>query len=161
MNQAKIIGIVAIAKNFAIGKNGKIPWHYSSDLKFFKETTTGNAVVMGYNTWLSIGSSPLKNRLNIVLSRSKAIETKEDLLLMRNKQDVLTLAKYLKCDLFIIGGAKTYSEFLENIQEWIVTEIPLDIKDADSFMPENFLSGFRLSKEISLKELSVKFYSRS
>ena len=46
-----IIGIVAIAKNFAIGKDGKLPWHHSADLKFFKETTTGNAIVMGANTW--------------------------------------------------------------------------------------------------------------
>jgi len=64
-----IIGIVAIAKNYAIGKDGKLPWHYSSDLKFFKETTAGNAVVMGSNTWRSIGK-PLPNRLNVILSRS-------------------------------------------------------------------------------------------
>ena len=39
-----IIGIVAVSKNYAIGKDGKLPWHYSADLKFFKETTVGNAV---------------------------------------------------------------------------------------------------------------------
>ena len=50
-----IIGIVAIADNLAIGKEGKLPWHYSADLKHFKQTTTGNAVVMGSNTWRSIG----------------------------------------------------------------------------------------------------------
>ncbi|HCA57471.1 MAG TPA: dihydrofolate reductase, partial [Blastocatellia bacterium] len=68
-----LIGIVAIAENFAIGKGGKLPWHYPADLKFFKETTTGNAVVMGRTTWDSIGR-PLPNRLNIVLSRSGSIE---------------------------------------------------------------------------------------
>ncbi len=79
---------------------------------------------------------------------------------MRTKQEVLFLAKYLKCDLFIIGGAKTYLEFLENIQQWFVTEIPLDIEDADSFMPSDFLSGFELSRQISLGDLIVKEYSR-
>jgi len=159
MDEAKVIGIVAIAKNFAIGKDGKIPWYYSSDLRFFKQITTGNAVVMGYNTWLSIGK-PLKNRLNIVLSRSRNLESRAGLLLMRTKQEVLFLRKYLKCNLFIIGGAKTYSEFLEDIQEWFVTEIPLEVENADSFMPSNFLSSFEISREIPLENLRVKVYLR-
>ena len=50
-----IIGIVAISRNFAIGKGGKLPWHYPADLRFFKETTIGNTVVMGANTWRAIG----------------------------------------------------------------------------------------------------------
>ena len=61
-----IIGIAAVSKNNAIGKGGKLPWHYSADMKFFRETTTGHAVVMGQKTWLTLGK-PLKNRLNIVL----------------------------------------------------------------------------------------------
>src|ERR1700733_6821450 len=68
-----IIAIVAVDKNLAIGKDGKPAWHYSADLKFFKETTTGNAIVMGYTTYVSIGR-PLPNRINIVLSRTKNIE---------------------------------------------------------------------------------------
>jgi len=67
-----ITGIVAIAQNLAIGKNGRLPWHYSSDLKFFKQTTLDNAVVMGFNTCKSIGK-PLPRRLNIVLSRANFI----------------------------------------------------------------------------------------
>jgi dihydrofolate reductase len=78
-----IIGIVAIAKNFAIGKDGKLPWHYSADLKFFKQTTVNNAVVMGFNTWKSIGK-PLPKRLNIVLSRSQTIENQPEVLLLRS-----------------------------------------------------------------------------
>ena len=56
-----IFAIIAIAKNYAIGKDGKLPWHYPADLKFFKETTTGHAVLMGSHTWDSIGR-PLPNR---------------------------------------------------------------------------------------------------
>ena len=62
-----IIGIVAVDRNLAIGKGGKLPWHYSADMKFFKETTIGNAVVMGRRTWLTL-KEPLPDRLNIVLS---------------------------------------------------------------------------------------------
>ena len=55
-----IIGIVAVDRNGAIGKGGKLPWHYSADMKFFKETTTGNACVMGYNTWLTLEEAAAK-----------------------------------------------------------------------------------------------------
>ena len=65
-----IIGIVALDRNLAIGKNGKLPWHYSADMKFFKETTIGNVVVMGRRTWLTL-KGPLPDRQNIVLSRDR------------------------------------------------------------------------------------------
>jgi len=155
-----IIGIVAIAKNFAIGKDGKLPWHYSSDLKFFKQTTTNHAVVMGFNTWKSIGK-PLPNRLNIVLSRSQNVENKPHVLLLRSAEEVAALAKYLKCDVFVIGGAKTYENFAELIDEWIVTEIPETIEDADTFMSKNFLEFFTIKNVKSLEDnLSVKIYAR-
>lgn len=138
-----INGIVAIAKNFAIGKDGKLPWHYSADLKFFKETTTGNAVVMGANTWVSIGK-PLPNRLNIVLSRSHEIETQPNVVVAHSKAEVIAMASFLKCDLFVIGGAKTFSDFADVIEKWFVTEVPDEVADGDVFMPNDFLEGFRL-----------------
>lgn len=155
-----IVGIVATAKNLAIGKDGKLPWHYAADLKFFKETTVNNAVVMGFNTWVSIGK-PLPNRLNIVLSRSQNIENQPNVLLLRSAEEVTALAKYLKCDVFVIGGANTYENFAELIDEWIVTEIPETIADADTFMPENFLEFFAVRNVKSLEDnLSVKNYAR-
>ena len=153
-----IIGIVAIAKNFAIGKDGKLPWHYSADLKFFKETTRGNAVVMGFHTWKSIGK-PLPKRLNIVLSRSNSIENQSNVLLVRSKEEVLALARYLKGDLFIIGGAKTYENFVDVVEKWIVTEIPLTLEDADVFMLKDFLDGFELTETKDLEDnLRVKIF---
>lgn len=136
-----IVGIVAISKNYAIGKDGKLPWHYSADLKFFKEITTGNAVVMGANTWRSIGK-PLPNRLNIILSRSGKIEAPPDVMKLNSKEEVVDLAKYLNRDVFIIGGAKTYMEFADVIDQWIVTEIPINVDNADTFMPADFLAEF-------------------
>src|SRR5258708_31759833 len=73
-----IIGIVAVDTNGAIGKGGTLPWHYSADMKFFKETTTGHACVMGHKTLLSL-KKPLPNRLNIVLSRQSEIEPQNSL----------------------------------------------------------------------------------
>src|ERR687883_942846 len=137
-----IIGIVAVDRNGAIGKGGSIPWHYSSDLKFFKQQTTGNVCVMGYRTWLTL-KKPLPNRLNIVMSRSVEIEGQESVIVLRDKQAVLSLKPYLSCDLFIIGGEQVYRTFLNEIERWVVTEIPLAVKDADTFMPKDYLQGFR------------------
>jgi dihydrofolate reductase len=156
-----IIGIVGIGKNNAIGKNGKLPWHYSEDLKFFKRTTTDNAIVMGFDTWKSIGKA-LPRRLNIVLSGSSQIENKPNVLLMRSSEEVQALSKYLACDIFIIGGAKTYESFADLIEKWIVTEIPETVENADAFMPETFLDGFELSNAEEISEnLKVKTFLRS
>ena len=155
-----IIGIVAIAKNYAIGKGGKLPWHYSADLKFFKETTTGNAVVMGANTWRSIGK-PLPNRLNIVLSGSSSVTPPESVMRLSDKDEILDLAKYLDRDVYIIGGSKTYAEFADVIEKWIVTEVPITVEDADTFMPADFLDGFELEETRDLgDDLIVKILHR-
>jgi dihydrofolate reductase len=155
-----IIGIVAIAQNYAIGKDGKLPWHYSADLKFFKQTTLNHAIVMGFNTWKSIGK-PLPKRLNVVLSRSHSIENQTEVLLLRGVEEVLALSKYLNGDTFIIGGASTYENFADAIDEWIVTEIPETVEDADTFMPRNFTDGFELKNTEQLEnDLFVKTYSK-
>src|SRR6266571_4012482 len=106
-----IIGIVAVDRNGAIGKGGKLPWHYSADMKHFRETTTGHACVMGYRTWLTL-RNPLKDRLNIILSRQANVEPEDSVIVLRNLQSVLSLAGYLKCDLYVIGGEKVYRSFL-------------------------------------------------
>src|SRR6185295_13860607 len=110
-----IIGIVAVDRNGAIGKGGKLPWHYSADMKFFKETTTGNAVVMGHNTWRSLKKKPLPNRLNIVLSRQSDVARPESVVVLWDVDSVLAKAKELPCDLFVIGGEQVYRSFLTHI----------------------------------------------
>jgi dihydrofolate reductase len=115
---------------------------------------------MGWNTWESIGK-PLPKRLNIVLSRSKSLESQPNLLLLRNKLEVLALADYLKCDVFLIGGAQTYKEFSDVIDKWIVTEIPESGAGADAFMPEDFLENFELKETVELEtDLRVKIFER-
>ncbi len=155
-----IIGIVAVDRNGAIGKGGRLPWHYSADMKFFRETTTGNACVMGHKTWLTIGR-PLKQRLNIVLSRQSEIEAQDGLVVLRDSESVLALNKYLAGDLFVIGGAKIYTTFLPFIEKWIVTDVPLAVEGADAFMPHDYLEGFNMVGSRLIDEgLTVKFYER-
>ena len=153
-----IIGIAAVDRKGAIGKSGKLPWHYSADMKFFRETTTGHAVVMGRRTWLTIGK-PLKNRLNIVLSRDSNIEPQESLIVLSDVESVLSFNKSLTTDLFVIGGAQIYKAFLPHIEKWIITEVPLTVSGADAFMPDGYLEGFKVvdSKSIG-DDLLVKYY---
>jgi dihydrofolate reductase len=155
-----IIGIAAVDRQGAIGKRGKLPWHYSSDMKFFRETTTGHAVVMGRKTWLTLGK-PLKNRLNIVLSRDSSLEPRESLLVMNDLETVLSFSESLKTDLFVIGGAQIYEAFLPRIERWIITEVPLTVSGADAFMPEGYLEDFKEVESKSIGEgLVVKTYHR-
>ncbi|HKR13234.1 MAG TPA: dihydrofolate reductase [Pyrinomonadaceae bacterium] len=156
-----IIGIVAVDRKGAIGKGGKLPWHYSADMKFFRETTTGHAVVMGRKTWLTLGK-PLKNRLNIVLSRDSTIEPQESLLVLSDVDSVISFNHSLTTDLFVIGGAQIYNAFLPQIDKWIVTEVPLTVAGADTFMPQDYLHGFeeKTAKELG-EGLVVKSYERT
>jgi dihydrofolate reductase len=157
-----LIGIVAVDRNNAIGKEGKLPWHYSADMKFFKETTTGHAVAMGSNTWRSLQKKPLPNRLNIVITRNAQIEVPADVVVSPNVESTLALAKELTTDVFVIGGAKVYQSFLSHIEKWLVTEVPLTVEGADTFMPANFLKGFTKVETREIGDgLKVVFYLRS
>src|SRR2546429_4467900 len=127
-----IIGIVAVDRNLAIGKDGRLPWHYSADLKFFKETTTGNLVVMGRHTWLTL-KGPLKDRQNIVLSRDQNLSTEDSVIVVRDVESVMDLVRTQDTHLFVIGGAQVYESFLPHIERWIVTEVPLAVEGADTF----------------------------
>jgi dihydrofolate reductase len=155
-----IIGIVAVDRNGAIGKGGQLPWHYSADMKFFKETTTGHACVMGHKTWLSL-KKPLPNRFNVVLSRQAEVEAKDALVVLRDVPSVLALARSLGNDLFVIGGEQVYAAFLPYIEKWIVTEVPLTVAGADAFVPENYLKGFTRSDSMTIDQnLTVSVYVR-
>jgi dihydrofolate reductase len=155
-----IIGIVALDRNLAIGKDGRLPWHYSTDMKFFKQTTIGNTVVMGRRTWMTL-KGPLKDRQNIVLSRNPIPQSQDSVVVLSDVDSVLALVKKAESHLFVIGGAQVYESFLPLIQRWVVTEVPITVDGADTFMPANFLDGFEMYELRQLDEgLRVKFYER-
>jgi dihydrofolate reductase len=105
---------------------------------------------------------PLKNRLNIVLSRDSNIEPQESLLVLSDVESVLSLNDSLATDLFVIGGAQIYQAFLPRIERWIITEVPLTVEGADAFMPEGYLEGFKATDSKPIGDgLVVKFYERA
>ena len=156
-----ITGIVAVDRNGAIGRGGRLPWHYPADLKFFREQTTGNACVMGYRTWLTL-KKPLPNRLNVVLTSRAEVEPLGSVVWLRDKESALSLREYLKCELFVIGGAQVFELFRGEIDRWVVTAVPLTVEGADTFMPPDFLQGFNARDTRDLGDgLKVTFYERA
>src|SRR5947208_15457115 len=109
-----ITGIVAISENNAIGRDGKLPWHYSADLQYFKQTTTGGIIVMGSGTWRSIGRA-LPGRTSIVLSHSDFPDLPEDVVLCHSVKHVLERVERIDGAVFISGRARVFGGFEHDI----------------------------------------------
>ena len=124
--------IAAIDKNNGIGKNNQLLCYIKDDLEYFKKTTKGCAVIMGYNTWISLPNKPLKGRTNIILT-SKQIEI-EGAIVIHSIDEILALkTKYPK--IFIIGGASLYKQMIQHADKLYITHIMKNF-DADTFFPE-------------------------
>lgn len=126
--------IAAVSDNGIIGlENGELPWILPGDLAHFKKITTGNTIVMGYKTWLSIGERPLPNRMNIILSRRKRILPRaSNVRQIHSAMEVYSLRKdWVKGDIFIIGGGKVYSTYIMAASEMYITHVHLDIPDCN------------------------------
>lgn len=127
--------ISAIAKNDrAIGKNNALLWHIPEDFRHFKTITTGHTVVMGENTFRSIGK-PLPNRTNIILSLTPDFAP-EGCLVVKSIEEALEMAK--KCEteeIFIIGGASIYKQFIGLADRLYLTLVE-GVYEADTYFPE-------------------------
>ena len=126
--------IAAIDLNLGLGLNGKMPWYLPKDLNFFKQQTLGKTIVMGRNTWLSIGSKPLPERHNVVISRQHKGQNTADVTWLSNTEDVFRLP-INNTPLMVIGGASIYQQFIDDADELILTRINHAFK-ADVFFPE-------------------------
>ena len=127
--------IVAVDKNWAIGKNNKLMWSIPADMKFFRETTQGNVVIMGRKTLESFPNGmPLKNRTNIVLTGNKGYHVK-DAVIVHSKEELLEeLKKYDTDDVYVIGGESIYRMLLPYCSTVYVTKIDQAFQ-ADTFFP--------------------------
>ncbi len=124
--------VVAHSRNRVIGRDGDLPWHLPSDLRRFKELTTGGTVVMGRRTWDSLPPRfrPLPGRRNVVVSRNGC-----------DAPDVRrSVEKALEDGCFVIGGGEIYAQALPHADRVYATEIDADV-DGDVFFPA--LDGFR------------------
>ncbi len=153
--------IVARALNGAIGRDGTIPWHVPEDLKSFQRETLGGALIMGRNTWDSLPVKPLSKRLNIVVSsQPDAAE-----LVVPSIAEGIKLASDRGYDrVYGIGGARIYQEMLAIADRLLISEVDLQVPDADTFFPDFTADDWRVANERVLRALDpnciVKEYLR-
>lgn len=127
--------IVAMSNNLCIGNNNELPWKLKTDMKFFRETTTNNAVIMGRKTFESMGSRPLKNRLNIVISNTLPSRV-EGIIVVRDIDEAFTVCQTEGFEPFIIGGANIYEQTFDLVDVIYITMIDTEIDGDAFFIPE-------------------------
>jgi dihydrofolate reductase len=128
----KISIIVARSTQGVIGRDNELPWRLPADLKHFKSTTLGHPIIMGRNTWESLGR-PLPDRRNIVISRTPGFSA-EDAETFSSLEDALSACE-TSDQIFIIGGAQVYEQAIEFADEMIITEVQIDVV-GDAHFPE-------------------------
>jgi dihydrofolate reductase len=124
--------IVAMDKNKVIGQDNDMPWHLPDDLKFFKKNTQNKTVIMGRKTFQSIGSKPLPNRRNIVISRNQSFEANGAALYASVEQAILSCSK--QEEVMIIGGGQLYKMMLPYATRLYLTHVEASI-EGDTIFP--------------------------
>ena len=136
MSEAKIVLVVAVAKNGVIGRDGDLPWRLPSDLKRFKQLTLGKPVLMGRKTWDSIGK-PLPGRPNIVITRdttfaapgAEVVPSLDEGLAAARRE-----AKQLGVDeICVIGGGQIYAQVFDRADILHVTHVEADVEGDTRF----------------------------
>ena len=148
--------IACIGKNRELGKDNDLIFHFKEDMKFFRETTRGHPVVMGSNTWKSLGEKPLPNRQNLILSRSSIPNLPE------NAAQIPDLDAFIKKnvdsdeEIFVIGGASIYKLFLPYAHTLYLTEVNAT-READVFFPEFNREDYDLTTLNTITEDQTNF----
>lgn len=145
----KISIISAIDNNNVMGNNGKIPWSFQEDFKYFKEKTMNHPIIMGRKTFQSIGK-PLPNRLNIVLSSDETYNPHDDVLVVSSVKKALSLCIGAD-EVFICGGSKIYEEFMSLADNMYLTFIIGEF-EGDTYFPEiKWGTDWILDKQYTIK----------
>lgn len=155
--------IVAVDKNWAIGKDNKLLVSIPDDMKFFRETTTGKVVVMGRKTLESFpNSKPLPNRVNIVLTRDAKYEAKGAIIVHSKEELNEELKKYNSDDIYVIGGESIYRMMLDECDRAFVTYVDYSY-DADTYFPNlDEMSDWKLAEESDEQTYyDIEFYFRT
>jgi dihydrofolate reductase len=125
--------VVAAAKNNAIGKDGKLPWHLPADLRYFKNITWGMPVLMGRKTFEAMGKV-LPGRKNIVLTKQPGWKAK-GVITVKNMEDALFVAKQTDAlELMVVGGGEIYKSLIEKAKRIYLTRVEAE-PEADTFFP--------------------------
>jgi dihydrofolate reductase len=136
--------IAAVAENGVIGRDGKLPWHLSADLRRFKQLTMGHTIIMGRRTWESI-ARPLPGRRMIVVSRQPGYRVGTDGVEVSSSlsESLSMVEEHGGDEAFVIGGAELYKEAIPRTDRMYLTQVGAAIP-GDTFFPEVNWSEWRL-----------------
>lgn len=149
--------VAAMSINGVIGVNNKIPWHLPMDLERFKKITWGQAVIMGNNTFNSLGRKPLKRRSNIVLTRNVYFKPEEEVYKVKDFDEAIALFPYRK-EIYVIGGEETYRLAMEkmNVKKMYLTVVH-EYFQGDTYFPEFDRSKFECAKIETHEQNGLEF----
>lgn len=123
--------IAAISDNYVIGKDNQIPWHLPADFAYFKAKTLGKPIIMGAQTYLSIGKA-LPNRKNIILNRDPKFKA-EGCVVVSSIKEAIQEAGQAE-EIMICGGASVYEQFLSQAKKLYLTFVHHEF-EGDTFFP--------------------------
>lgn len=142
--------IVARARGGAIGRGNTIPWSAPEDLAHFQRETIGGALIMGRLTWESLPFKPLKSRMNIVLSRGAVAGAPHVCADWRAAVALAGQAGHAR--IYGIGGAGVYGAMMPHADRMLITEVALDVPDADTFFPPPEADHWREGARLTLRD---------
>lgn len=158
-----IIAIAAVDANWGIGYNGKLLEHVPADMKFFKETTMGNYVVMGRKTWDSLPKKPLENRDNIVITSTLYLDSGYDNTIFTSFDKAVSFLRsdIPNRDIYVIGGASIYKQLLPYCDKAYITKIYKSHENVDSYFPnlDQMENEWELIEESSPASYKDFYYS--
>ncbi len=141
--------IVAIASNYAIGKDNDLLWHISKDLQRFKRLTENHYIVMGKRTYYSLPKRPLPKRTNLVIT-DIANEQIDNCLMAYSIEDAIEKMDG-SSENFIIGGGSIYKQFMPFANKLYITRVHKDF-DADTYFPEIPLTEWKLIEKTDIED---------
>ena len=147
--------ISSVGKNRELGKNNDLIWHFKEDMRFFKETTMGHTVIMGYNTYKSLpGDLPGRHIIVVSFDQIDGVET------VNGIEPIIEKYKDSLEEVFICGGASIYKQFLPYADKLYLTEIDAEDNEADTFFPEFDKEEWNktLLEENNQKNIDFKMY---
>ena len=157
----KKIIIAAVAKNGVIGRtNGEMPWHSKEEFQHFKNTTLGSPIIMGRKTFESLGS-PLKGRLNIVLTRNKELNDRfEDIIVFDKLSDAYSFCENKKYEkIFLIGGGSLFPVFIKDADEMIISIMDFNA-EGDIYFPKIDDNIWKINSKDKRSGFEIIYYVR-
>ena len=130
----RLILIAAVGRNGELGKNNDLIWHIKGDMKFFKDKTMGHTILMGKNTFVSLPKM-LPGRKHVVLSKTPKSFFPEEVIIINSLDEFNNIKNKISGDIYVIGGARVYSEMINSADIMYLTEINDECLDADVYFP--------------------------